>query len=204
MRSRKLASLAMALAIGVIGLALVFPEQAQALTVTCSNGDSLSPPYNLLDRCPVSTVDRNTTFLAEMTGGEAACDPVRHTTHTQRVRVVGDYQAALGGKFLIRSIDIRYLRGTQPWAYYRVHVQDGNGQYFWRSWNNYGDPIYWDGASTVVENTVHITPNSGFAPVFGGRRYIQIYVYPHFFKYPNFWAGQVCHGDYVVVRLTAP
>jgi hypothetical protein len=202
MRSRKLASVAMALVVGAIGLVVAAPEQAQALTVTCTNGDSLSPPYNLLDRCPVSTVDRNTTFLAEMTGGESACDPVRHTSHTQRVRVVGDYQAASGGKFLIRSIDIRYLAGTLPWAYYRVWVQDGNDQFFWRDWNNYGNPIWWDGASKVVDNTVHIVPNNGFAPVFGSRRYIHIFVYPHFFKDPN--GAQICTGDQVVARLLAP
>ncbi len=110
------------------------------------------------------------------------------------------------GKLLIRSIDIRYLSGAPKWAYYNVQVEDGNGQYFKRDWNNYEDVIDWDGASDVVENTVHLTPNPGFAPVFGARGYVNVRITPHFTNYPQWYGGinQVCTGDAVVAQFMAP
>jgi hypothetical protein len=171
------------------------------LTVNCVNADQLSSPLNLLDRCAVSTVDSGTHFVAEMTGAEGYCDPYRRTYHSQRVRVVGSYKP--GGSFLLQSIDIRYLSGTHPWAFYNVHVIDGNNYHFERSWNNYGNLITTDGASDTYENTVHIVTNYGFAPVFGARGYVEVRVYPHFFKY-GYASGQICTGDYVVARFTKP
>jgi hypothetical protein len=184
--------------------ALVSPGPAQAaLTHYCVNADN-RPPWNWTDRCSVSTVDRSTTFIAELTGSEGACDPVRRTSHRQRIRVVADYQST--GKLLIRAIDIRYLSGTPPWAYYEVEVVDGNGQFFYRDWNNNGDVIYWDGASDVVDNTVHITPSPGFAPTFGARGYVDVMILPHFTRSPTWALGQnqVCIGDRVVARFMRP
>jgi hypothetical protein len=203
MRTRSTVYSCLFVTLSILGLSLAIPMPAYALTVNCVNADSLKYPYNLIDRCAVSTVDRGTAFVAEMTGGESYCDPYHHTSHSQRVRVVGDYQA--GGKLLIRSIDIRYLSGTEPWAFYNVNIMDGNGTYFFRDWNNYGRLITWDGASKDIDNTVHIVPNYGFAPVFGSRRYVDVHVHPHFFKYGNaVGTSQVCDGEEVVARFTAP
>jgi hypothetical protein len=199
------ASVTAALSLSLFGVAAAPPQEAQAaLTFNCPNADQLPRPYNLVDRCPVSTVDYNTTFIGEMTGGESYCDPLRHTTHTQRVRVVGDYESADGGKFHIRSIGIRYLAGTEPWAYYNVSVVDGNGQHFQRSWNNYESLIWYDGAGRDVNNTTNLTPPASFSPVFGRNGYIDVFVYPHFYKNPTAPAGQICTGDYVVLRLLRP
>lgn len=203
---RLLSRCAPVIALGLLTLVAGFaiPRTAHALTVTCVNADATTrPPYNVVDRCSVSPVDKATHFVAELTGGESACDPVRHTSNRQRIRVVADYVS--GGKLLIRSIDIRYLSGTMPWAYYRVHVIDGNGHNFIdRHWNNGGDLITWDGASDVVDNTVHIVPNRGFAPTFGARGWIQIRVYPHFFAYPSANSPQKCTGDDMLMHFLGP
>lgn len=180
------------------------PAQA-ALTFNCINADTRPVAgYNWTDRCPVSTIDDHTNFVAELTGAEDVCDPVRRTRHSQRLRVVADWEPT--GKLLIRSIDIRYLSGTLPWAYYEIDVIDGNGQYFLRSWNNYGNTIDWDGASDVVENTVHIVPNAGFAPTFGGSGLVSIRFKPHFTRVPSWNGGQnqVCVGDAVAAIFTRP
>ena len=104
------------------------------------------------------------------------------------------------------SIDMRYLAGTTPWVFYAVQIQDGDGEWFWRNWNNYGYVISWDGASRTVDNTTHITPNTGFAPSFGSRGYIDIHVYPHFTAVPTWENGgnQLCTGDGIVMRFTKP
>jgi len=193
-------------ALGFLTLAASFatPATAHALTVTCANADATPrPPYNVVDRCSVSPIDRSTHFVAELTGGESACDPVRHTSNRQRVRVVADYVRG-GDKLLIRSIDIRYVSGTMPWAFYRVHVIDGNGQFFERAWNNYGSLITWDAASDVVDNTVHFVPSYGFAPTFGVRGWVQIRIYPHFYASPTAFSPQKCSGDDLLVHFLGP
>jgi hypothetical protein len=182
-----------------LGLAVAAQPAQAASTYNCPNADNHTPPFNWTDRCVVFSFDKGTEFVANLTGA-AICDFSSTRSHSQRIRVVADYQP---GKLLIRSIDIRYVSGIPKWAYYNVQVEDGNGQYFKRAWNNNENVIDWDGASDVVENTVHITPTPGFAPVFGAGGIINVMITPHFTNYPQWLGGinQVCAGDRVVEQF---
>jgi hypothetical protein len=157
---------------------VVMQQPAQALTVTCVNADN-RPPFNWNDRCPVSSVDKNTIFIAEFTVGELYCAQPAPRRQSHRVRVVGDYLA--GGKFLIRSIGIRYLAGNFRYAYYHVRVWDGNYRDYAYQWNNNGNPIPWDGAIRGTDNTVNLVPNHGFAPPFGQRNQVLIWIKPYLY-----------------------
>lgn len=171
--------------------------------INCHDGDNLADPVNITDICYVSSIDVNQQYVAVLTGTEdAGCQPARRTYHTQRVRVTGDWIS--GGKFRIRSISIRYLSGTRPWAYYYVRVLDGNGQSLERPWNNYGNPIPWDGAGRDVDNVTTLVPPSDFAPVFGRSSAINIAIRPSFFNQIGYYPNPGCFGEQVVVRLESP
>jgi hypothetical protein len=118
-----------------LGLVFVAKPAFAASTYACPNGDSHTPPYNWTDRCVVLTSDRGTNFVGQMTGAtDYNATPL---IHTERVRVIGDYVSS-GRKLLIRSIQIRYVQGSVPWAWYWVHIRDGNGMYYTRAFNNNG------------------------------------------------------------------
>ena len=203
-RRRRTAVALAQVVMAVVAIFITFPSAANAVTYNCVNGDHLTPPYNLTDRCAVSTIDRNTQFVGVMTGGDDVCDPNRTSSHTQRVRVIADYVRA-GNKLLMRSIGIRYVQGVKPWAYYSVQIEDGNGQFFRRPFNNNGDPIGGDGASDVVDNVTTVTPTPGFAPTFGASGRIYIQVKPYFFSGPHYIAGHPeCVGEGVALQFVAP
>jgi hypothetical protein len=185
------------------GFAFVAQPASAAATYNCPNGDSHTPPYNWTDRCVVLTSDRDTNFVGQMTGA-TDCNPTPRI-HTQRVRVIADY-VPTGRKLLIRSIQIRYVQGSVPWAWYWVHIRDGNGMYYNRAFNNNGNTILSDTATYTADNTFAITPSPGFAPPFGSSGLITIQVRPVFTNTPvHSAAGQVeCAGDILAMLFVAP
>jgi len=200
--SRRLAFVIAAL-LAAWGLVSVAEPAHAALTYNCPNADNHTPPYNWTDRCYVASIDRGTNFVGEMTGA-TDCDPIHHSIHSQRVRVVADYVPS-GRKLLIRSIGIRYLLGTVPWAWYAVNIRDGNGTQYLRAFNNYGHTITTDTATYTADNTVNIIPSAGFAPPFGASGIVTVQVRPVFTNaplwYPN---GVACAGDTVAMLFYAP
>lgn len=186
----------------VFSAGLAAPTGAQATTtVSCNNADSLKPPYNLVDKCYAgSPVDTN--YVAELTGGDD-CGNASHTNNRQRINVLAHFVGGYPYTYLsIDSIGIRYLSGTYSYAYYEVLVYDGTGYAFKRSWNNYGNTIYSDGAILNTNNTVNITPNYGFAPTFGSGGYVKVWIKPHFFAGAQ--DAQKCVGDGMVAQFVEP
>jgi hypothetical protein len=186
-----------------LGLVFVAKPAFAASTYACPNGDSHTPPYNWTDRCVVLTSDRGTNFVGQMTGA-TDCNATPRI-HTQRVRVIADYVPS-GRKLLIRSIQIRYVQGSVPWAWYWVHIRDGNGMYYKRAFNNNGYTILSDNATYTADNTFAVTPSPGFAPPFGSSGLITVQVRPVFTKTPILAAGgQVeCAGDILAMLFVAP
>jgi hypothetical protein len=186
-----------------LGFMFVAEPAHATVTYACPNGDHHTPPYNWTDRCVVLTSDKGTNFVGEMTGATDCNTAPR--IHTQRVRVVADYVPS-GRKLLIRSIGIRYVRGSVPWAWYSVNIRDGNGMSYTRAFNNYGHTILSDTATYTADNTMVVTPSPGFAPPFGSSGLITIQVRPVFTNSPVLAAGgQVeCAGDTLAMLFVAP
>jgi hypothetical protein len=153
-----------AAAVVAAGLATAAP--AQAIQVNCSNGDHL-PNTNNTDVCFVSTADSNVQFVGTFKVADD-CSATATTFDQTRVRIIGSWVSA-GRKLLIKSVGIRYVSGTKPWATYSIGVRDGNGKTYPRPWNNNGLPINDDPAEvqSLGDNVTSVNTSPGFAPPFG-------------------------------------
>ena len=205
MRVLRLFAAAIVLILPALSAGIITPVAANAAdSSTCHNGDSTPrPPFNWTDICYVASTDVQATFIADLTGDDDICNGLRHTPNSHRIRVVGSFISGPPGsrKLRIHSIDIRYLSGAKPWAYYQLMVYDGNDAGFSRDWNNGGFTMD-SPASRVVEQTIHVVPNPGFAPNFGGHGYVSVRIRPHFTDSPG--GPQLCVGDPVTMRLREP
>jgi hypothetical protein len=186
----------------VLGLSLAIggpPSPASAADRWCSDG-AVNPPSQVTDLCFVRHSDVNQHYVAEVTG-EDDCSQFTHTYFKLRVRIVGSYVAA-GDKFAVRQFSIRYLSGAKPWAFFQLHVQDGNNQWLRRPWNWNGGWITGDAAARDVDNTVNLYPPQGYAPVWGANQRINFVIdRTRISPTPYFPYAGYCTGLAVVVQM---
>ena len=175
------------------------PASASAADRFCSDA-AIHPPVQLTDECFVRHSDFNQSYVAEMTAN-SDCDPVIATVlYKIRVRIVGDYEAS-GDKFHLRQFSIRYLSGRKPWAYFQIHVHDGNHVELFRPWNANGGWIMNDGAGRDVDNTMNLFPPVSYSPTFGANHVITFDILTRESDHPTFPFEGFCTGEQTHVLL---
>ncbi len=192
---------AVVLSVGLVG----FSPAAQAIDYNCANGDN-NPRSNNTDVCRVFTGDRDVQYVGTFKVADY-CTSSGATYNQTRVRVIGSWVSS-GRKLLIKSIGIRYVSGTKPWAAYSVNIQDGNGVYYHRSWHDYGydNPIGEHPAlrQDLGNLVTTLTPTPGFAPPFGAGN-VNLTLVAHFYDHnPNsgFPETEACRSDGMALRFT--
>jgi hypothetical protein len=188
----------------VVAATLATASPAQAIAVNCPNGDHL-PTTNNTDVCYVSTVDSNVDFIGTFRVADD-CSSTANTYNQTRVRVNASWVAA-GRKLLIKSVGIRYLTGTKPWAAYSINVRNGDGGYYYRPWNNEGHPINDDPAQvlTMGDDPTNVTTSPGFAPPFGSTGIVTLTFRAYFYNTHIAFPGQqACVSEGMAILFRAP
>lgn len=202
-RGRRTLSLLL-IAAAVVAAALATAVPAQAIDVNCGNGDHL-PNTNNTDVCYVSTVDRDVDFVGTFKVADD-CSSTATTYDQTRVRVIASW-VPTGRKLLIKSVGIRYVSGTKPWATYSINVRDGNGTTYLRPWNNYGTPINNDPAEVqrLGDDPTNVNASPGFAPPFGSAGIVTMSFRAFFYNTHVIFPGQqACASEGMALIFRAP
>jgi hypothetical protein len=178
----------------VVGLA----APAQAADAYCSDANTTRP--NDVDNCFVRHSDRNQNYVAEVSMKETDCSQLGFPLASIRVRIIGDYVAA-GDKVQIRTLAIRYLSGTRPFAYFQIDVDDGNHHSVNRPWNWNGDWVRNDSAAKNTNNVMTLNPPPGYAPTFGANHVITFHISMVESLANGFPDAGACHVGSMYVRM---
>lgn len=200
---RRLLALLVATVGSVSAISVSTALPAQAIDYNCANADSRpNPNSNNTDRCLVYTGDRDVQFVGTFKVADY-CTSSGVTYNQTRVRVVASW-VANGRKLLIKSVGIRYLTGTKPWAAYSIQVLDGNGVYYRRPWNNNGDPLDGDPAQVqrLGDDVTSVNASAGFAPPFGANNSVNLQFKAYFYNTHIAFPGQqACQSDGMALRF---